>query len=52
MQIFKWVYIILASLATIGQVYLIDKPRKPLTPGTVIINMVLNIGIIIYLFNH
>lgn len=45
-EIIKWVIIVLLAVSTLGGIALIGEERKPLTPGTVIGNVILT-GLVI-----
>lgn len=41
----KWSVIVFLSVGLLAQVYLIGKERQPLTPGTVVLNILFSIPV-------
>jgi hypothetical protein len=45
-QLFKAVLVIFYIVGMMAQIYIIGEPRKPLTPGVVAVNTLINAGIL------
>lgn len=47
---YVWVLAALFVVASVGQIYMIGKPRKPITPGQAAFSVVMNGVLIAFLF--